>query len=151
MAVFVLRITSCEFQIHLYTVDLALVLEWAVWTHEFNVVFGAACQMFVIFSYWLEPVEIEADHGIYGITRRLGFIIEYLSHAAVVGFMAGAAITIALQQLRGLFNITSASFSTTSTLQAVLTSVFRHTDEVSKPTLDHIRSYVYCTATKKVC
>lgn len=67
----------------------------------------------------------------YGIIRRLGFITEYLSHAAIVGFMAGAAITIALQQLRGLFNIKPASFSKKSNLQAVLTSVFHHTEEVT--------------------
>ncbi|KAF8407542.1 hypothetical protein HHK36_006676 [Tetracentron sinense] len=28
---------------------------------------------------------------------RLGFLIDFLSHAAIVGFMDGAAITIALQ------------------------------------------------------
>ncbi|KAJ1434948.1 sulfate anion transporter, conserved site [Sesbania bispinosa] len=31
---------------------------------------------------------------------RLGFLIDFLSHAAIVGFMGGAAITIALQQLK---------------------------------------------------
>nr|GMC83276.1 sulfate transporter 1.3-like [Ipomoea batatas] len=36
---------------------------------------------------------------------RLGFLIDFLSHAAIVGFMAGAAITIALQQLKGLLGI----------------------------------------------
>nr|KAJ0196895.1 hypothetical protein LSAT_V11C700373340 [Lactuca sativa] len=36
---------------------------------------------------------------------RLGFLIDFLSHAAIVGFMAGAAVTIALQQLKGLFGI----------------------------------------------
>ncbi|KAI5654727.1 hypothetical protein M9H77_31914 [Catharanthus roseus] len=36
---------------------------------------------------------------------RLGFLIDFLSHAAVVGFMAGAAITIALQQLKGFLGI----------------------------------------------
>ncbi|CAN6478090.1 unnamed protein product [Victoria cruziana] len=36
---------------------------------------------------------------------RLGFLVDFLSHAAIVGFMAGAAITIALQQLRGLLGI----------------------------------------------
>ncbi|MCI28147.1 sulfate transporter 1.3-like, partial [Trifolium medium] len=30
----------------------------------------------------------------------LGFLIDFLSHAAIVGFMGGAAITIALQQLK---------------------------------------------------
>ncbi|XP_031491762.1 sulfate transporter 1.3-like isoform X2 [Nymphaea colorata] len=36
---------------------------------------------------------------------RLGFLVDFLSHAAIVGFMAGAAVTIALQQLRGLLGI----------------------------------------------
>ncbi|XWS15043.1 hypothetical protein CRYUN_Cryun35bG0060600 [Craigia yunnanensis] len=36
---------------------------------------------------------------------RLGFLIDFLSHAAIVGFMAGAAVTISLQQLKGLLGI----------------------------------------------
>ncbi|KAK1318644.1 Sulfate transporter 1.1 [Acorus calamus] len=31
----------------------------------------------------------------------LSFLIDFLSHAAIGGFMGGAAITIALQQLKG--------------------------------------------------
>ncbi|XP_065873271.1 low affinity sulfate transporter 3-like [Euphorbia lathyris] len=37
---------------------------------------------------------------------RLGFLVDFLSHAAIVGFMGGAAIVIGLQQLKGLFGIT---------------------------------------------
>ncbi|KAK7311602.1 hypothetical protein RJT34_09853 [Clitoria ternatea] len=36
---------------------------------------------------------------------RLGFLIDFLSHAAIVGFMAGAAISISLQQLKGFLGI----------------------------------------------
>ncbi|KAJ1412853.1 sulfate anion transporter, conserved site [Sesbania bispinosa] len=36
---------------------------------------------------------------------RLGFFVDFLSHAAIVGFMGGAAIIIGLQQLKGLFGI----------------------------------------------
>ncbi|URE16876.1 sulfate transporter [Musa troglodytarum] len=36
---------------------------------------------------------------------RLGFLVEFLSHAAIVGFMAGAAVTISLQQLKGFLGI----------------------------------------------
>lgn len=39
------------------------------------------------------------------LLTRLGFLIDFLSHAAIVGFMGGAAITIALQQLKGFFGI----------------------------------------------
>ncbi|MFS8020673.1 putative SLC26A/SulP transporter, sulfate anion transporter [Helianthus anomalus] len=33
---------------------------------------------------------------------RLGFLIDFLSHAAIVGFMGGVAVTIAVQQLKRL-------------------------------------------------
>jgi high affinity sulfate transporter 1 len=44
--------------------------------------------------------------------------------------MAGAAITIALQQLKGLLGISTASFTKNTDIISVLTSVFKHTDEV---------------------
>ncbi|XP_078164638.1 sulfate transporter 1.2-like [Carex rostrata] len=53
---------------------------------------------------------------------RLGFIVEYLSHAAVVGFTAGAAITIGLQQLKGLFGIKN--FTRNTDIISVIHSVF---------------------------
>lgn len=53
---------------------------------------------------------------------RLGFLIDFLSHAAVVGFMAGAAITIALQQLKGLLGIKK--FTTNTDIISVMKSVF---------------------------
>jgi low affinity sulfate transporter 2 len=36
---------------------------------------------------------------------RLGFLVDFLSHAAIVGFMGGAAIVIGLQQLKGLLGL----------------------------------------------
>ncbi|KAK9749832.1 hypothetical protein RND81_02G153800 [Saponaria officinalis] len=36
---------------------------------------------------------------------RMGFLVDFLSHAATVGFMAGAFIVIALQQLKGFLGI----------------------------------------------
>ncbi|WOL02732.1 sulfate transporter 1.2 [Canna indica] len=53
---------------------------------------------------------------------RLGFLIEFLSHAAIVGFMGGAAITIALQQLKGFFGIKK--FTKNTDIVSVLKSVF---------------------------
>ncbi|CAF2046295.1 hypothetical protein BRARA_I03373 [Brassica rapa] len=53
---------------------------------------------------------------------RLGFLIDFLSHAAVVGFMGGAAITIALQQLKGFLGIKK--FTKKTSIVAVLQSVF---------------------------
>lgn len=53
---------------------------------------------------------------------RLGFLIDFLSHAAVVGFMAGAAITIALQQLKGFLGIKD--FTKKTDIISVMKSVF---------------------------
>ncbi|GLT74453.1 hypothetical protein SLA2020_462510 [Shorea laevis] len=53
---------------------------------------------------------------------RLGFLIDFLSHAAVVGFMGGAAITIGLQQLKGLLGINK--FTTNTDIISVMRSVW---------------------------
>lgn len=36
---------------------------------------------------------------------RFGFLVEYLSDPTIVGFLAAAAVSIGLQQLKGLFGI----------------------------------------------
>lgn len=54
---------------------------------------------------------------------RLGFLIEFLSHAAIVGFMGGAAITIALQQLKYVLGI--ANFTRKTDIVSVMESVWR--------------------------
>ncbi|KAH7516343.1 hypothetical protein FEM48_Zijuj10G0125000 [Ziziphus jujuba var. spinosa] len=53
---------------------------------------------------------------------RLGFIIDFLSKATLIGFMAGAAIIVSLQQLKSLLGITH--FTKKMGLIPVLTSVF---------------------------
>ncbi|XP_010527550.1 PREDICTED: sulfate transporter 1.3-like [Tarenaya hassleriana] len=53
---------------------------------------------------------------------RLGFLIDFLSHAAIVGFMGGAAVTIALQQLKGFLGIKN--FTKKTDIIHVLDSVF---------------------------
>ncbi|KAK7328171.1 hypothetical protein VNO77_22268 [Canavalia gladiata] len=53
---------------------------------------------------------------------RLGFLIDFLSHAAIVGFMGGAAITIALQQLKGLLGIQN--FTKKTDIVSVMRSVW---------------------------
>ncbi|KAJ8625752.1 hypothetical protein MRB53_034282 [Persea americana] len=66
--------------------------------------------------------------GIFQLTFglfRLGFLVDFLSHAAIVGFMGGAAIIIGLQQLKGLIGISHFTNKTDviSVLEAVWTSV----------------------------
>lgn len=62
--------------------------------------------------------------AIFGLFR-LGFLVDFLSHAAVVGFMGGAAIVIGLQQLKGLLGINHSTTKTDviSVLQAVFNSL----------------------------
>ena len=57
-----------------------------------------------------------------GFVIRLGFLIDFLSHAAIVGFMGGAAITIALQQLKGFLGIKN--FTKETDIVNVMDSVF---------------------------
>lgn len=54
--------------------------------------------------------------------------MDFLSHAAIVGFVAGAAIVIGLQQLKGLLGITHFTTKTDiiSVLEAVWRSVHHH-------------------------
>ncbi|KAL9277233.1 hypothetical protein ACSQ67_025241 [Phaseolus vulgaris] len=64
---------------------------------------------------------------------RLGFIIDFLSKAILLGFMAGSAVIVALQQLKGLLGITH--FTKKMALIPVLSSVFHNTDEWSWQTI----------------
>ncbi|KAL3840908.1 hypothetical protein ACJIZ3_025499 [Penstemon smallii] len=64
---------------------------------------------------------------------RLGFVIDFLSKATLVGFMAGAAVIVSLQQLKGLLGIVH--FTTRMQLIPVLSSVFHHIDEWSWQTI----------------
>ncbi|CAN8291867.1 unnamed protein product [Cochlearia groenlandica] len=64
---------------------------------------------------------------------RLGFIIDFLSKATLIGFMAGAAIIVSLQQLKALLGITH--FTDHMSVVPVLSSVFHHTNEWSWQTI----------------
>ncbi|KAI8013043.1 Low affinity sulfate transporter 3 [Camellia lanceoleosa] len=62
-----------------------------------------------------------AFQAVFGLFR-LGFLVDFFSHAAIVGFMGGAAIVIGLQQLKGLLGI--AHFTTKTDIISVLEAVF---------------------------
>ncbi|XP_057517538.1 sulfate transporter 3.1-like [Amaranthus tricolor] len=53
---------------------------------------------------------------------RLGFIVDFLSHATIVGFMGGAATVVCLQQLKGILGLTH--FTQSTDLIHVMHSVF---------------------------
>uniref|UniRef100_A0A453ITY2 STAS domain-containing protein n=1 Tax=Aegilops tauschii subsp. strangulata TaxID=200361 RepID=A0A453ITY2_AEGTS len=66
---------------------------------------------------------IQASLGI----LRLGFIVDFLSHAAIVGFMGGAATVVCLQQLKGMLGLEH--FTTSTDLVSVMRSVFSQTHQ----------------------
>ncbi|XP_057771618.1 sulfate transporter 3.1-like [Salvia miltiorrhiza] len=53
---------------------------------------------------------------------RLGFIVDFLSHATIVGFMGGAATVVCLQQLKGILGLVH--FTHEADLVSVMKSVF---------------------------
>ncbi|KAK9706045.1 hypothetical protein RND81_07G101100 [Saponaria officinalis] len=64
---------------------------------------------------------------------RLGFIIDFLSKATLIGFTAGAAIIVSLQQLKDLLGIVH--FTTKMQMVPVLSSVFSNRHEWSWQTI----------------
>ncbi|XP_031397648.1 sulfate transporter 3.1-like [Punica granatum] len=53
---------------------------------------------------------------------RLGFIVDFLSHATIVGFMGGAATVVCLQQLKGILGLVH--FTHETDVLSVLHSIF---------------------------
>ncbi|XP_022761088.1 sulfate transporter 3.1-like isoform X2 [Durio zibethinus] len=53
---------------------------------------------------------------------RLGFIVDFLSHATIVGFMGGAATIVCLQQLKGMLGLVH--FTHETDVVSVMSSVF---------------------------
>ncbi|KDP40223.1 hypothetical protein JCGZ_02221 [Jatropha curcas] len=58
---------------------------------------------------------------------RLGFIVDFLSHATIVGFMSGAATVVCLQQLKGILGLVH--FTHGTDLLSVMESVFSQTHQ----------------------
>ncbi|KAJ6846234.1 sulfate transporter 3.1-like [Iris pallida] len=58
---------------------------------------------------------------------RLGFLVDFLSHATIVGFMGGAATVVCLQQLKGILGLQH--FTTATDLVSVMESIFTQTHQ----------------------
>jgi hypothetical protein len=86
---------------------------------------------------------IRSESGRFSV-RRLGFLVEFLSHAAIVGFMAGAAIVIGMQQLKALLGLTH--FTNNTDVVSVVKAVYSdlHDDPVSASN----RSIVYSSSSQ---
>ncbi|KAI3981078.1 hypothetical protein MKX01_032218 [Papaver californicum] len=72
-----------------------------------------------VFTVTLFAGTFQAAFGLF----RLGFLIDFLSHSAIVGFMGGAAIVIGLQQLKGLLGFTH--FTNNTDVISVVRTVWR--------------------------
>jgi sulfate transporter 3 len=59
---------------------------------------------------------------------RLGFVVDFLSHAAIVGFMGGAGTVVCMQQLKNLLGLQH--FTTSTDVVAVMRAVFSQTHKV---------------------
>jgi MFS superfamily sulfate permease-like transporter len=71
----------------------------------------------------------------------LGFIVDLLSHATIIGFMGGAATVVILQQLKGMLGLER--FTTATDIISVMESVFSQTHQVPHTC---IFTYIYlCT------
>ncbi|XP_060181518.1 sulfate transporter 3.1-like isoform X2 [Lycium barbarum] len=53
---------------------------------------------------------------------RLGFIVDFLSHATILGFMGGAATVVCLQQLKGILGLVH--FTPQTDIVSVMCSIF---------------------------
>lgn len=81
---------------------------------------------------------------------RLGFIIDFLSKATLIGFMAGAAVIVSLQQLKSLLGITH--FTNQMGLVPVMSSVFHNPKEWSwQAILMGFCFLVFLLLTRHVC
>lgn len=109
-----------------------LVLTATFFTGAFQAAFGlfrwVILFYFIISYYSFKPIKqvLINPFLLFAFTvwcNRLGFLVDILSHAAVVGFMAGAAIVIGLQQLKGLLGITY--FTDKTDVISVMKAVWR--------------------------
>lgn len=94
----------------------------------------------------VKPTWFDFNYLIYmfflGLVGRLGFIVDFLSHATIVGFMGGAATVVCLQQLKGILGLVH--FTHQTDLVSVMTSIFTQIHKVWLIILHIIKfSYVF--------
>ncbi|XP_074564277.1 sulfate transporter 3.1-like [Curcuma longa] len=100
------------------TVAVASLLISSMLGKEISPVQDPALYLHVAFTATFFAGLFQASLGL----LRLGFIVDFLSHATIVGFMAGAATVVCLQQLKGMLGLQH--FTTATDLVSVLQSVF---------------------------
>ncbi|KAK3013777.1 hypothetical protein RJ639_010136 [Escallonia herrerae] len=103
------------------TVAVASLLTASMLGNEVNANENPTLYLHLAFTATFFAGLLQASLGI----LRLGFIVDFLSHATIVGFMAGAATVVCLQQLKGLLGLEH--FTHGTDLVSVMRSVFSQT------------------------
>ncbi|KAE9585553.1 putative SLC26A/SulP transporter [Lupinus albus] len=80
----------------------------------------------MIFHY-LKRKKVSRTKFFVAFYTRLGLIVDFLSHAAIVGFMGGAATVVCLQQLKSILGLRH--FTHNSDVVSVMRSLFTQTHE----------------------
>ncbi|KAL7200732.1 hypothetical protein ACSBR1_032626 [Camellia fascicularis] len=105
------------------TVAVASLLTASMLGNEVNANENPTLYLHLAFTATFFAGVFQASLGI----LRLGFIVDFLSHATIVGFMAGAATVVCLQQLKGILGLDH--FTHGTDLVSVMRSVFSQTHE----------------------
>ncbi|XWS76356.1 hypothetical protein CRYUN_Cryun01aG0169300 [Craigia yunnanensis] len=105
------------------TVAVASLLTASMLGQEVNATENPTLYLHLAFTATFFAGLLQASLGL----LRLGFIVDFLSHATIVGFMAGAATVVCLQQLKGILGLDHFTHSTD--IISVLRSVFTQTHE----------------------
>ncbi|XP_027096208.1 sulfate transporter 3.1 [Coffea arabica] len=105
------------------TVAVASLLTASMLGREVNAAENPALYLHLAFTATFFAGVFEAALGIV----RLGFIVDFLSHATIVGFMAGAATVVCLQQLKAVLGLDH--FTHETDVVSVMRSVFSQTHQ----------------------
>ncbi|XP_071939306.1 sulfate transporter 3.1-like [Coffea arabica] len=105
------------------TVAVASLLTASMLGREVNAAENPALYLHLAFTATFFAGIFEAALGIV----RLGFIVDFLSHATIVGFMAGAATVVCLQQLKAILGLDH--FTHETDVVSVMRSVFSQTHQ----------------------
>lgn len=106
------------------TIAVASLMTASMLGNEVNATQNPTLYLHLAFTATFFAGVFQASLGI----LRLGFIVDYLSHATIVGFMGGAATVVSLQQLKGIFGLKH--FTQSTDLVSVMRSIFGQMQQV---------------------
>nr|XP_025604671.1 sulfate transporter 3.1 isoform X2 [Arachis hypogaea] len=103
------------------TVAVGSLLMASMLGKEVNYIHNPQLYLHLAFTATFFAGVFQASLGLF----RLGFIVDFLSHASIVGFMGGAATVVCLQQLKSILGLER--FTHHADLVSVMRSVFSQT------------------------